>query len=78
MVMNGVPPRTGPVNLPAIERHFAQRVRTVVRVPWDTHLETGARTALENLAPATRDAYVHLAASVAGGFRSTDRRRSLY
>lgn len=73
VVMNGVPPRMGPVNLPAIERHFAQRVRTVVRIPWDTHLETGARTALEDLAPATRDAYLHLAASVADGFRSQER-----
>jgi len=68
LVINAVPPRLGPVNLDEIERHFAQRVRSVVRIPWDQHLETGARTALEDLAPATRDAYVRLAASVADGF----------
>jgi putative peptide zinc metalloprotease protein len=68
LVINAVPPRLGPVNLPEIERHFAQRVRTVVRIPWDEHLETGARTSLDDLAPATRDAYVRLAASVADGF----------
>jgi putative peptide zinc metalloprotease protein len=68
VVMNAVPPRNGPVNLPEIERHFTQRVRAVVRIPWDSHLEAGARTDLEDLAPATRDAYVHLAAAVAEGF----------
>ncbi|MGH8907292.1 MAG: MinD/ParA family ATP-binding protein [Egibacteraceae bacterium] len=68
VVMNAVPPRMGPVNLPEIERHFVQRVRAVVRIPWDPHLEAGARTDLEDLAPATRDAYVHLAATVSEGF----------
>lgn len=68
LVLNAVPPRPGPVNLAEIERHFAERVRAVVRIPWDRHLETGARITLENLSPATRDAYVHLAATVADGF----------
>jgi putative peptide zinc metalloprotease protein len=68
LVLNAVPPKAGRVNLTEIERHFAQRVRAVVRIPWDPHLETGARTTLEDLSPATRDAYVHLAATVAAGF----------
>ncbi|MGH8901444.1 MAG: MinD/ParA family ATP-binding protein [Egibacteraceae bacterium] len=71
LVLNAVPPRTGPVNLAEIERHFAERVRAVVRIPWDRYLGTGGRTTLENLSPATRDAYVHLAATVADGFAAS-------
>lgn len=68
LVLNAVPPKAGPVNLAEIERHFAGRVRAVVRIPWDRYLKTGARITLEDLSPATRDAYVHLAATVADGF----------
>ncbi len=68
LVLNAVPPKAGRVNLAKIERHFAERVRAVVRIPWDRYLETGARTTLEDLSPETRDAYVHLAATVADGF----------
>jgi putative peptide zinc metalloprotease protein len=68
LVLNAVPSRPGRVNLAEIERHFARRVRAVVRIPWDRYLTTGARTTLEDLAPGTRDAYVHLAATVADGF----------
>jgi putative peptide zinc metalloprotease protein len=68
LVLNAVSPKTGRVNLAEIERRFAERVRAVVRIPWDRYLETGARTALEDLSPATRDAYIHLATTVADGF----------
>jgi MinD-like ATPase involved in chromosome partitioning or flagellar assembly len=40
----------------------------VVRVPFDRHLETGAEIVLDELAPATRRAYVRVAAAVAEGF----------
>ncbi|MFD6098471.1 AAA family ATPase [Nocardiopsis flavescens] len=56
------------VDLDRLEGHFASRCRTVVRVPWDGHLEEGAEVDLERLAPATRDAYLRLAATVGEGF----------
>jgi MinD-like ATPase involved in chromosome partitioning or flagellar assembly len=56
------------VDLGRLEEHFAGRCRAVVRVPWDGHLEEGAEVDLEQLAPATRDAYLQLAASVGEAF----------
>jgi putative peptide zinc metalloprotease protein len=41
----------------------------VVRIPWDMRLALGAETTLEELQPATRTAYLNLAAMVAAGFR---------
>ncbi|MFW6642165.1 AAA family ATPase [Nocardiopsis algeriensis] len=52
------------VDLNRLEEHFASRCRAVVRVPWDDHLEEGAEVDLAQLAPATRDAYLKLAATV--------------
>ena len=56
------------VDLGRLEQHFAGRCRGVVRVPWDGHLEEGAEVDLEQLAPATKDAYLQLAASVGESF----------
>ncbi|WP_017573235.1 nucleotide-binding protein [Nocardiopsis halotolerans] len=56
------------VDLNRLEEHFAGRCRDVVRVPWDGHLEEGAEVDLEQLAPATRDAYLQLAATVGEAF----------
>ncbi|WP_446684986.1 nucleotide-binding protein [Lipingzhangella halophila] len=56
------------VDLNRLEEHFASRCRAVVRVPWDAHLEEGAELDLEHLAPATRDAYLQLAATVGEAF----------
>lgn len=66
-VINGVRPK-GMVDLDKVERHFGARCRATVRIPWDPHLETGAETAIEDLRPATREAYLGLAAEVADGF----------
>ncbi|MDA0564644.1 AAA family ATPase [Streptomonospora sp. S1-112] len=62
--------RTGKsaVDLDRLEQHFASRCRAVVRVPWDAHLEEGAEIDLDRLAPATRDAYLQLAATVGEAF----------
>jgi MinD-like ATPase involved in chromosome partitioning or flagellar assembly len=68
LVMNAVGRRTGPVNLMEMERHFTQRVRATVQIPWDPHLETGAQTALQDLRSETREAYLHLAVAVADDF----------
>ena len=68
VVINAVRER-GLVDVGKLQEHFARRCRAVVRVPYDRHLETGAEIVLDELAPATRRAYVQLAAAVADGFR---------
>jgi MinD-like ATPase involved in chromosome partitioning or flagellar assembly len=67
VVINGVRERTL-VDVDRLQEHFAPRCRAVVRIPFDRHLETGAEISLDELAPATRRAYVQLAAAVADGF----------
>jgi len=62
------------MELDRVEQHFAARCRAVVRVPWDPHLEAGAESTLEELRPATRRAYLELAAAVADGFSDIDER----
>jgi MinD-like ATPase involved in chromosome partitioning or flagellar assembly len=68
VVINAVRER-GLVDVDRLQEHFAPRCRAVVRVPFDRHLETGAEIVLDELAPATRRAYVRLAAAVADGFQ---------
>jgi MinD-like ATPase involved in chromosome partitioning or flagellar assembly len=58
----------GPVELDVLQKFFERRCRAVVRIPWDARLSAGAETTLEELAPATRTAYLNLAAMVAAGF----------
>ncbi|SDH86008.1 MinD-like ATPase involved in chromosome partitioning or flagellar assembly [Sinosporangium album] len=69
VVLCNVRPRSkSTVDLDRLEAHFAARCRSVVRVPYDAHLEEGAEIDLERLQPGTRDAYLRLAASVGDGF----------
>ena len=58
----------GLVEVEKIEEHFAGRCRAVVQVPWDPHLGAGAETQVDRLRPATRRAYLEVAAAVADGF----------
>jgi MinD-like ATPase involved in chromosome partitioning or flagellar assembly len=67
VVINAVRDR-GLVDVGKLQEHFARRCRAVVRVPFDRHLETGAEIVLDELAPATRRAYLELAAAIADGF----------
>lgn len=60
--------RDGRVDIGLIARHFAHRCRAVQIVPWDAHLATGAVVRPEEMRPATRRAYLELAALVADGF----------
>ncbi|WP_243709009.1 MinD/ParA family protein, partial [Actinomadura sp. GC306] len=63
------------VDLDKLQAHFESRCRAVVRIPYDDHLEEGAEVELEQLAPATREAYLYLSAVVGDGFafqRPTD------
>jgi MinD-like ATPase involved in chromosome partitioning or flagellar assembly len=75
-VLNTVRGSDGFVDLDRIAQHFEARCRTCVRIPWDPHLETGAEASLDGLRAGTRDAYLELAAAIAGGFSDTTERRS--
>ncbi len=75
-VVNGVRGTDGALDLDRIEEHFAYRCRETVRVPWDPHLEAGAEAVVEEVRPATRQAYLQLAAAVAAGFNDSNGRRS--
>lgn len=67
-VINTTRPTARWVELDLIEKHFAARCAGTVRIPWDPVLEVGARADLDDLRPATRDAYLELAEAVAAGF----------
>jgi MinD-like ATPase involved in chromosome partitioning or flagellar assembly len=67
-VICAVRPRGGAVDVDRLEEHFGARCRSVVRVPFDRHLDTGAEVELERLSTASRRAYLSLAAEVADGF----------
>ena len=56
------------VDLDRLEHHFAGRCRAVARIPYDGHLEEGAEVDLEEMSPATVNAYLVLAATVGDGF----------
>ncbi len=76
-VVNGVRgSATTALDLDRVEGHFAARCRATVRIPWDRHLETGAETVVEELAPETQDAYLELTAAIASGFAEGPERRS--
>lgn len=63
--VRGVDERVDP---DAVEAAFAAGAGATVRIPWDSHLEAGARTQLDDLAAPTRLAYLRLAAAVADRF----------
>ncbi|HEV2640377.1 MAG TPA: MinD/ParA family protein [Actinocrinis sp.] len=67
-VISGVRPASKDFDLNQLVAHFAARCRAVIPVPYDPHLATGAEIELEQLRPATADAYLELAAAVASGF----------
>jgi len=71
-VINGIRPK-GMIDLDLVERHFQSRCRAVVRIPWDPVLEAGAESSIEDLQPATAQAYLELAANVARGFAEPTR-----
>jgi MinD-like ATPase involved in chromosome partitioning or flagellar assembly len=69
VVLSMIRPRSrSTVDIDRLQAHFESRCRAVVRVPYDAHLEEGAEVDLEQLAPATQDAYLTLAATVADAF----------
>lgn len=72
-VINTTRGRSSRIQLGEIEKHFAARCAGTVRIPWDPALDTGAATDLDELRPATRDAYLELAEKVATQFTTQDR-----
>jgi MinD-like ATPase involved in chromosome partitioning or flagellar assembly len=62
-----LPPHRKDVNPRAIERHFDQRCRAVLRVPYDRHLDSGAPVRYAALSPESRRAWLRVAAAVADG-----------
>lgn len=73
-VVNAVRPRSGKVDLRKVVEHFSRRCRGVLMVPFDPHLEEGAEISLDRLKRETREALTELAAMVADGFPSDQRR----
>ncbi|WP_425183133.1 MinD/ParA family ATP-binding protein [Mycobacterium sp.] len=73
-VINAVRPRSGKVDMQKVVDHFSRRCRAVRLVPFDPHLEEGAEINLDRLKRETREALVELAAVVADGFPSDQRR----
>lgn len=56
------------IRLDRVEAHFDRRCAGTVRIPWDPALQAGGHTRLDELRPATRQAYLRLAALVADDF----------
>jgi MinD-like ATPase involved in chromosome partitioning or flagellar assembly len=69
VVLNTSRPGTPMVRAEELETHFATRVRSVLRVPYDPHLAAGSAVSFRDLDPATREAARTLAASVVEGLR---------
>ncbi len=70
VVLNNSRPGTPLVRQDELEGHFRTRVRTVVRVPYDSHIAAGSAISFRDLQPATRLAARDLAASVVEGLRA--------
>lgn len=68
VVICGVRGRGQVIDLDQLEDTLRHRVRDVVRTPFDPHLHSGAITDLERLRPATDEAYLRLAATIADAF----------
>jgi len=69
VVLSMIRPRSkSTVDLDRLEHHLAGRCRAVARIPHDPHLEEGAEVDLEEMSPATVNAYLVLAATVGDGF----------
>lgn len=69
VVVNKAPTgRRSSVDYEEVEAHFRTRVAGTVRVPVDEHLQAGGVASLERIDPATRRAFLELAAAVGSQF----------
>ena len=67
VVVNSTTPGTPSVRLDEIGKHFESRVRSVVSIPFDPHLATGAAITYSDLRAETRSAVRELSAVVVEG-----------
>ncbi|MFG6477086.1 AAA family ATPase [Microbacterium sp. P06] len=70
VVLNNARPGAPLVRESELEAHFRTRVRSVVRVPYDTAIGTGSAIVFRDLQPATLKAARELAAAVIAGLRA--------
>lgn len=70
VVLNNARPGNPLVQLEELESHFRTRVRSVVRMPYDSHIAAGSAIVFRDLHPETRQAARDLAATVVEGLRS--------
>ena len=69
VVLNTARPGAALVRAEELEAHFASRVRTVVRVPYDPHIASVSAITFRDLQPETREAARQLAATLVEGLR---------
>ncbi len=62
-----MPPSRKDIDLPAIERHFAARTRTVLLAPYERLIDSGEPIRYAQLSSGTRAAWLRAAATVADG-----------
>ena len=62
-----MPPSRKDIDLPSIQRHFASRTRAVLLAPYERLLDSGEPIRYAGLSAQTREAWLRVAAEVAGG-----------
>jgi MinD-like ATPase involved in chromosome partitioning or flagellar assembly len=62
-----MPPTRKDIDLPAIQRHFAARTRSVLLAPYEKLIDSGEPLRYSALSTNTREAWLKIAAEVAGG-----------
>jgi MinD-like ATPase involved in chromosome partitioning or flagellar assembly len=62
-------PRAQNVDMKVLDAHFSARCRALVHIPYDPHLVAGSVIRWTEMSPATRSAFLRLAASVSEDFR---------
>jgi MinD-like ATPase involved in chromosome partitioning or flagellar assembly len=70
VVLNNSRPGAPLVRESELEAHFRSRVRTVIRMPYDSRIAAGSAITFRDLQPPTRQAARELAAAVVEGLRS--------
>lgn len=77
VVISSARPGASTIDLDELSRHFLARCRAVQVVPFDEHLAEGAQIDLNLLRPATRRAFIELAAMVADDFPASSGRHAV-
>jgi MinD-like ATPase involved in chromosome partitioning or flagellar assembly len=62
-----MPPSRRELDVPAVRRHFAARTRAVLLAPYERLIDSGEPLRYGSLSSASRDAWLKIAAAVAGG-----------